>query len=120
MLLAIALSHGAIPDPVPGQLDVVALFGFLAAFVTLIFVKEHRRHGAMLGLSLSLAASAAYGFLSGAWPLGMVAIVVSAMALHRWRTGRRVGEAGVRLRAAEDRRARMFGQHRAGFNAGDN
>jgi hypothetical protein len=67
------------------QLDRVMLFGFLAALFTLGCLPHVRRaRGARLLLTMSLAAQTVYGFLSGAWPLGMVALVVSSMAARWW------------------------------------
>ena len=39
----------------------------------------------MLAFAFACAASSAYGFLQGAWPLGLVEAVWSVVALQRWR-----------------------------------
>ena len=78
------IAHAA-GAPAPGQLDRLALFGFMSGLLTIQcfpFVRRSRR--AKLVFAASLTANSVYGFLSGAWPLGMVAIVVTGMAIYSW------------------------------------
>jgi hypothetical protein len=111
-------------SPAPPHLDVIALFGFLSAVVTLACLPHLRSSRPMrLIFTASLAANAIYAFLSGAWPLGMVGIVATAMAIHRcWRDWpichtwsinsfprHRVGE--NRPTAAASRVSRLFGSN---------
>lgn len=60
------------------QMDGLMVFGFLSAFVALVawLHREESRELAVI-FAASLAALAVYGFLCGAWPLG---IVVAAWA----------------------------------------
>jgi len=83
-----ATTHAAAAAP-PPHLDVIALFGFLSALVTLGCLPHLRASRAMKVIfAASLAANAAYAFLSGAWPLGVVGVVVTGMAAHACWTGR--------------------------------
>src|SRR5207302_3068375 len=80
-----AAAAGARRPAVEPQLDVVMLFGFLAAFITLVcWLRRRRSRSVYLALAACLAASAAYGFLQGAWPLGILEAAWSAAAVHRW------------------------------------
>ena len=66
------------------QLDSLMLFGFLSAFLTLVFyLNRHQSKAIMAALAVCLATAAAYGFLQGAWPLGVIETVWSAMTLRR-------------------------------------
>ena len=76
--------HGfaAVPPP---QLDVVMLFGFLISILTLlIWMHPVPSRLNTLAFAVSLAGLAVYGFLQGAWPLGIVAMIWSGAALMRW------------------------------------
>jgi hypothetical protein len=81
-IVAIAAT-GAVHQAAP-QLDSLMLFGFLTAFLTLVFcLNRHQSKATMAALAVCLAATAAYGFLQGAWLLGVIQIVWSAMALRQ-------------------------------------
>jgi hypothetical protein len=70
-------------SPASPHLDRVALFGFLSAFVTIACLPHWRSSRAMkLVFAACLLADAAYAFLAGAWPVGLVAIVAAGMAVH--------------------------------------
>ena len=61
------------------QMDDLMVFGFMSAFVALVswlHREESREFAAMF--SISLAGLAVYGFMSGAWPLGIVVAVWAA------------------------------------------
>jgi hypothetical protein len=74
---------GAVHQAEP-QLDSLMLFGFLSAFLALVFyLNRHQSKATMAALAVCLAATAAYGFLQGAWPLGVMQTVWSAMALRQ-------------------------------------
>ena len=76
------------------QLDVLMLFGFFAGILTLLFWMHRRQsRSAVMGLAVCLAAMAVYGFLEGAWPLGIVVSVLSASAFCRWHNEKYVGRA---------------------------
>jgi hypothetical protein len=53
---------------------------------------EHRGPLFVLGFATGCALSSLYGFLSGAWPFGVLEAVWFVIALHRYGRVRRVGE----------------------------
>jgi hypothetical protein len=64
----------------------LTLFGALAVSAMLLFYAlETRARVFVLAFAGACAASSAYGFLAGAWPLGAVEAVWSLVALQRWR-----------------------------------
>jgi hypothetical protein len=73
----------------PPQLDVLMLSGFLLSILTLVIwlhpVKS-RLHSFVF--ATAIAGLALFGFMQGAWPLGIVAIVWSAATLQRWHQGK--------------------------------
>ena len=67
-------------------MDALTLYGVAAlTFMMLMYALEHRGRGFILAFALGCALSSAYGFLSGAWPFGVVEAVWAGVALHRWR-----------------------------------
>ena len=54
-------------------------------FMMTMYALERRGPGFVLAFALGCALSSAYGFLSGAWPFGLVEAVWAAVALRRWR-----------------------------------
>jgi len=119
-LVATAGSFHAVQPP---QLDRMMLFGFLASFATLVCLTQQREHRAFrLSLAICLAAMAVYGFLQGAWALGLVVGVWSLATARRWRRQRqmflgtfRAWQSDVAQQAnawANDSRvSRMFGRN---------
>lgn len=71
-------------EPAP-SIDAVALTGFLA-MVALLGCRAHEGQGRRftLGCAIAGVAAAVYGFVQGAWPLGIVEAVWAAGALRRW------------------------------------
>jgi hypothetical protein len=68
----------------------LTLFGVLAVSAMLLFYAlELRARVFVLAFAGACAASSAYGFLAGAWPLGAVEAAWSLVALQRWRSGAR-------------------------------
>jgi len=70
------------------QLDTMMLFGFCSALATgASYFYRYRSRTAMLTFAASLAATGAYGFFEGVWPLGMLevawAIKAAGKALRR-------------------------------------
>ncbi len=51
--------------------------------------RQHRRF--VLGFALGCLLSSVYGFLSGAWPFGVVEVIWSGVALRRYRSSRPEG-----------------------------
>lgn len=64
----------------------VTAFGVVAVVSMLVFYAlESRARVFILAFAAACVASSAYGFLSGAWPFGVVEAVWSVVALRRWR-----------------------------------
>jgi dolichyl-phosphate-mannose--protein O-mannosyl transferase len=67
----------------------VTLYGLIAvSFMMLMYALERRHHLFVLAFALGCAASSAYGFLSGAWPFGVVEVVWCGVAVRRYLTNR--------------------------------
>ena len=65
-------------------------FGLLAVTLTLLFYAlEDRSPVFVLAFAGGCLASAAYGFLQGAWPFGLIEIAWTTVALRRWLDRRR-------------------------------
>ena len=68
----------------PPQLDGLMLFGFLSAFVALVcWIYRNESRELAVAFALCLAATAVYAFLAGAWPVGIVQIAWSAIAMRQ-------------------------------------
>ena len=66
--------------------DPLTLFGAAAVSTMLAcYALEARGAGWVLAFALACLASAAYGFLAGAWPFGVVEVVWAGVAFRRWR-----------------------------------
>jgi len=64
----------------------LTLFGVAAlSFMMLMYALERRRRGFILAFACGCALSSLYGFLSGAWPFGVVEAIWTAVAVHRYR-----------------------------------
>ena len=65
----------------------VTIYGVLAVtFMMTMYALERRGRIYILGFALGCVLSSVYGFLSGAWPFGVVELIWSAVAVHRYRT----------------------------------
>jgi hypothetical protein len=70
--------------------NAVTLFGVLAvSFMMVMYALEQRRPAFVLAFAVGCLFSSAYGFLSGAWPFGMIEVVWSAVAVRRYLNRRR-------------------------------
>lgn len=68
-------------------MDLLTAFGVAAlSFMMLMYALEARGHGFILAFAVGCALSSAYGFLSGAWPFGVVEAVWTLIALRRYQT----------------------------------
>lgn len=68
------------------MIDALTLYGVVAVGSMLVFYAlEARARVFVLAFAVACAASSLYGFLQGAWPFGIVELIWSAVALHRWR-----------------------------------
>ena len=64
----------------------LTLFGVAAlSFMMLMYALEKRGPRFILAFALGCALSSLYGFLSGAWPFGVVEAIWTGVALHRFR-----------------------------------
>lgn len=65
---------------------VLTAFGATAlTFMMLMYALERRHKRYVLGFACGCALSSAYGFLSGAWPFGIVEAIWALIALNRFR-----------------------------------
>ncbi|MBA2609500.1 MAG: hypothetical protein H0U92_11205 [Actinobacteria bacterium] len=63
----------------------VTLYGVCAVtFMMVMYALERRGRRFILGFALGCALSSVYGFLSGAWPFGVVELIWSGVALQRY------------------------------------
>jgi hypothetical protein len=70
----------------------ITLYGVVAVTFMMVMYALERRHPAfILAFAAGCLASAAYGFLSGAWPFGVVEVIWSAVAVRRYLAGRPEG-----------------------------
>ena len=67
-------------------MDPVTLYGVVAVtFMMLMYALERRGPGFVLAFAAGCLLSSAYGFLSGAWPFGVVEAIWALVALRRYR-----------------------------------
>ncbi|HVA07762.1 MAG TPA: hypothetical protein VNG12_13570 [Acidimicrobiales bacterium] len=65
----------------------VTLYGVCAVtFMMTMYALEKRGNVFVVLFAVGCLLSSAYGFLSGAWPFGVVEVIWSTVALRRWRT----------------------------------
>ena len=66
-------------------MDWLTLFGVVAlSFMMLMYALESRGPRFVLAFAAGCALSSSYGFLSGAWPFGVVEAVWTVVALRRF------------------------------------
>jgi hypothetical protein len=64
----------------------LTVFGVVVlTFMMLMYALEGRGPRFILAFALGCGLSSAYGFLSGAWPFGVVEAIWTVIALHRYR-----------------------------------
>ena len=64
----------------------VTIYGVCAVtFMMTMYALERRGRSFVLGFALGCVLSSAYGFLAGAWPFGVVELIWSGVAVHRYR-----------------------------------
>jgi hypothetical protein len=68
-------------------MSLITTFGVVSlGFMMLMYALERRHAGFVLAFAVGCGLSSIYGFLSGAWPFGVVELIWCAMALWRFRT----------------------------------
>lgn len=66
-------------------MDALTAYGVCAVTAMLVFYAlEPRAPVFVLAFAGACLAASAYGFLSGAWPFGIVEVIWSGVALRRW------------------------------------
>jgi hypothetical protein len=64
----------------------VTVYGVCAvSFMMAMYALERRGRSFILAFALGCVLSSVYGFLSGAWPFGVVELIWSFVAVHRYR-----------------------------------
>ena len=64
---------------------VITLYGIAAlSFMMVMYMLERRGRRFILGFAIGCLLSSAYGFLSGAWPFGVIEAIWSLVALRRF------------------------------------
>lgn len=67
----------------------ITVYGVLAvSFMMAMYAAERRHPLFILGFAAGCLASSSYGFLSGAWPFGVVEAIWSLIAVRRYRQAR--------------------------------
>ena len=63
----------------------VTIYGVVAVtFMMVMYALEGRDQRFVLGFALGCVLSSVYGFLSGAWPFGVVELIWSGVAIRRF------------------------------------
>jgi len=71
------------------SMDRITLFGLVAVAAMLVFYAlEHRSPWYVLAFAVACVLASAYGFLSGAWPFGVLEAIWAVIAFERWRKAR--------------------------------
>jgi len=71
-------------------MSAVTIYGVCAvSFMMVMYAMESRGHRYVLGFAVGCVLSSLYGFLSGAWPFGVVEGVWSVIAFRRYLALRR-------------------------------
>lgn len=66
-------------------MNALMLYGVVAVGSMLVFYAlEDRAPAFVLAFAGACVASAAYGFLQGAWPFGVIELIWSGLAVRRW------------------------------------
>ena len=68
-------------------MPLITVYGVLAlGFMMLMYALERRGRSFILAFALGCLLSSVYGFLSGAWPFGVVEAIWCVVAVQRFRT----------------------------------
>lgn len=64
----------------------ITVYGVCAvSFMMVMYALEQRGRGFILGFAVGCVLSSLYGFLSGAWPFGVVELIWAGVAVFRYR-----------------------------------
>jgi len=67
-------------------MDALTFYGLVVVSAMVVFYAlESRHHLFTLAFAGACGLASVYGFLSGAWPFGVVEVVWALIALWRWR-----------------------------------
>ena len=67
----------------------VTIYGVCAlTFMMAMYALEHRGRSFVLAFAAGCVLSSVYGFLSGAWPFGVVELIWAGVAVRRYQTFR--------------------------------
>ena len=70
----------------------LTIFGIVVlTFMMVMYALEKRGTLFILAFALGCGLSSVYGFLSGAWPFGVVEAIWTVVAVHRYRGTTRAG-----------------------------
>ena len=73
-------------------MTLVTAFGVAAlTFMMLMYALERRHPSFVLAFAVGCLLSSAYGFLSGAWPFGVVELIWCGIAVGRYQARRQAG-----------------------------
>ena len=73
-------------------MNALNIFGLVAVTAMLVFYAlEKRGPGYIFGFAAACMMASVYGFLQGAWPIGLVEAAWAVVALDRWRKARGSG-----------------------------
>jgi hypothetical protein len=73
-------------------MSLITRYGVVAlTFMMTMYALEHRNPAFILAFAAGCLASAAYGFLAGAWPFGVVEAIWSVIAVRRYLAARAEG-----------------------------
>lgn len=65
----------------------ITIYGVAALTVMMaMYALEHRGRGFVLAFAGGCVLASVYGFLSGAWPFGVVELIWAGVAVRRYRT----------------------------------
>jgi hypothetical protein len=63
----------------------VTIYGVCAVtFMMVMYALERRDDRFIVGFAIGCVLSSVYGFLSGAWPFGVVELIWAGVAVHRY------------------------------------
>ena len=65
----------------------ITIFGVIAlSYMMVMYAMERRHRNFVLAFAAGCLLSSAYGFLSGAWPFGVVELIWAGVAVRRYST----------------------------------